>query len=285
MHQSLLGRLDLVHHTTSEEPLSARPSSVRGAPLFALLPPALLQNLDSRSKVQPKHWRSTGAVLSIDVSGSSALAERLGASESYGAEDLARHLTEVFDPLIAGIQRHGGEVEQFAGDNILAVWDNSERGLNANVQAAVACAGDIQAQWKELQSANSQPLQLRMGVGSGYIWRAIAGGASGRYFYLLGGAAVCRAQQVEDRAPVSGILLSDEVVARIEPVVQMAEGFCAQVRRSEPVLENLSATPVERSLSPEVLQSFLPNAVHDPCLLYTSPSPRDQRGSRMPSSA
>ncbi len=253
-----------MHHTTSEEPLSARPSSVRGAPLFALLPPALLQNLDSRSKVQPKHWRSTGAVLSIDVSGSSALAERLGASESYGAEDLARHLTEVFDPLIAGIQRHGGEVEQFAGDNILAVWDNSERGLNANVQAAVACAGDIQAQWKELQSANSQPLQLRMGVGSGYIWRAIAGGASGRYFYLLGGAAVCRAQQVEDRAPVSGILLSDEVVARIEPVVQMAEGFCAQVRRSEPVLENLSATPVERSLSPEVLQSFLPNAVHDP---------------------
>ena len=27
------------------------------------------------------------------------------------------------------------------------------------------------------------------------------------------------------------------------------------------------------------------NAVKDVCLLYTSPSPRDQRGSRMPSSA
>ena len=36
-----------------------------------------------------------------------------------------------------------------------------------------------------------------------------------------------------------------------------------------------------------VLQAFLehsPDAAH-PCLLYTSPSPRDQRGSRMPSSA
>ena len=28
-----------------------------------------------------------------------------------------------------------------------------------------------------------------------------------------------------------------------------------------------------------------PNALSSPCLLYTSPSPRDQRGSRMPSSA
>ena len=33
-------------------------------------------------------------------------------------------------------------------------------------------------------------------------------------------------------------------------------------------------------------QAFsLPHVMGDPCLLYTSPSPRDQRGSRMPSSA
>ena len=30
---------------------------------------------------------------------------------------------------------------------------------------------------------------------------------------------------------------------------------------------------------------YLRNQPLDPCLLYTSPSPRDQRGSRMPSSA
>ena len=31
--------------------------------------------------------------------------------------------------------------------------------------------------------------------------------------------------------------------------------------------------------------SLLEMAIDEPCLLYTSPSPRDQRGSRMPSSA
>ena len=32
-------------------------------------------------------------------------------------------------------------------------------------------------------------------------------------------------------------------------------------------------------------QTLLPPAITMVCLLYTSPSPRDQRGSRMPSSA
>ena len=36
-----------------------------------------------------------------------------------------------------------------------------------------------------------------------------------------------------------------------------------------------------KSLNP----NFYPVALNQPCLLYTSPSPRDQRGSRMPSSA
>ena len=34
-----------------------------------------------------------------------------------------------------------------------------------------------------------------------------------------------------------------------------------------------------------LLFAFLPRRDVKPCLLYTSPSPRDQRGSRMPSSA
>ena len=36
--------------------------------------------------------------------------------------------------------------------------------------------------------------------------------------------------------------------------------------------------------SPVEIDKIIPEVVHS-CLLYTSPSPRDQRGSRMPSSA
>ena len=40
-----------------------------------------------------------------------------------------------------------------------------------------------------------------------------------------------------------------------------------------------------QELNPQTIQVSLPAAYPGTCLLYTSPSPRDQRGSRMPSSA
>ena len=51
--------------------------------------------------------------------------------------------------------------------------------------------------------------------------------------------------------------------------------------------------PMALAKNPKVFEEFLEKAPHlanwfdcaEICLLYTSPSPRDQRGSRMPSSA
>ena len=47
---------------------------------------------------------------------------------------------------------------------------------------------------------------------------------------------------------------------------------------------SLGKTSTNQMSSPEV-QALATNASETACLLYTSPSPRDQRGSRMPSSA
>ena len=53
------------------------------------------------------------------------------------------------------------------------------------------------------------------------------------------------------------------------------------------VLEELGDVPVllKCTVPPDMLQTYGSNVTYNPCLLYTSPSPRDQRGSRMPSSA
>ena len=63
--------------------------------------------------------------------------------------------------------------------------------------------------------------------------------------------------------------------------VFIAEGINVVERliRSRFQVESVLVTEAKR----DRIQELLPDAV--PCLLYTSPSPRDQRGSRMPSSA
>ena len=47
----------------------------------------------------------------------------------------------------------------------------------------------------------------------------------------------------------------------------------------------INATMKEHDRQKEMRQNQTLNAGIETCLLYTSPSPRDQRGSRMPSSA
>lgn len=179
--------------------------------LPTFLPSALLREVSATASVDARHWCDHGAALSIDISGFSALAEALGASGAFGAEQLAARLSEVFDPIIECIHEHHGEIEQFAGDNVLASWSGDEHTLVTHVSSAFACAQHIQRSWSADQA--ERPLRVRMGVGVGELRRAILGGVDGRFKYLIGGTAVHLAQVAEAGAPVGGVELAAAVAA------------------------------------------------------------------------
>ena len=77
----------------------------------------------------------------------------------------------------------------------------------------------------------------------------------------------------------------------IEPIIRMALaedfGTAGDVTANLLVPEAATATLYFKSRDTGVLAGLQPAAMTFAmiCLLYTSPSPRDQRGSRMPSSA
>ena len=82
----------------------------------------------------------------------------------------------------------------------------------------------------------------------------------------------------------------DEADDPVRQVMQPVQGVVAEDAPLENVLRRLSA--IGQDMVVVVDANHRPVGViseHDPmryaCLLYTSPSPRDQRGSRMPSSA
>ena len=90
----------------------------------------------------------------------------------------------------------------------------------------------------------------------------------------------------------SGAALTNELLAKIGELVTKAQNDGGLVVE-DPKPQLLTAVarptptgdpvPIEHPRSPLSETSLLTNAPN--CLLYTSPSPRDQRGSRMPSSA
>src|SRR5438067_2061942 len=64
----------------------------------------------------------SAAALFADISGFTALSERLAARGSDGVEELTRVLNAYFGRLIEIITGHGGDVVKFAGDALLAFW-------------------------------------------------------------------------------------------------------------------------------------------------------------------
>ena len=100
--------------------------------------------------------RKTVTVLFADVTGSTALGERLD------PESLRRVLARYFDVASEAVGRHGGVVEKFAGDAVMAAFglpvtheDDAER--------AVRAALEIVPRVEELE------LSVRIGVESGEI--------------------------------------------------------------------------------------------------------------------
>jgi class 3 adenylate cyclase len=64
----------------------------------------------------PRARALDGSLVSVDISGFTALAERLSAKGKAGAEELVQRISACFDRLIDVAERHGGDVLKFRGD-------------------------------------------------------------------------------------------------------------------------------------------------------------------------
>ena len=103
-----------------------------------------------------------GSLVSVDISGFTALAERLAVKGKAGAEELVGRISAVFDDLIGVAERHGGDVLKFRGDALLLFF-----GGERHAERACGAASDMQWTIEEVGQAESSvgPVELRMSVG------------------------------------------------------------------------------------------------------------------------
>src|SRR5262249_3484586 len=111
------------------------------------------------------------AVLFADISGFPALTERLAAQGSAGAELLTHLLNTYFGRLIDIVHAHGGDVVKFAGDALLAVWQDEpgQDDLAALTHRAAQCALAVQSALLGYETAEGVRLALRVAVGAGAV--------------------------------------------------------------------------------------------------------------------
>src|SRR3989440_4352418 len=170
--------------------------------------------------------RKVVTVLFCDVTGSTALGERID------PESLRRVMSRYFETAQTIVERHGGTVEKFIGDAVMAVFGvpavHEDDALRA-VRAADELRGGLGGLNEELERSYGTRLELRIGVNTGEV-------VTGTEERLATGDAVNVAARLEQAAEPGEVLLG-------APTLALA-GDAAEVERVEPLVLKGKAEPV-----------------------------------------
>jgi len=144
--------------------------------------------------------RKTVTILFSDVVGSTSLGEQLD------PESLRGVMSRYFDEMRAAIERHGGTVEKFIGDAVMAVFGvptvHEEDALRA-VRAASEMRDLLRSLNEELSRDWRAHLEIRTGINTGQV---VATDASTDQTFVTGDA-VNVAARLEQAAEPGEILL------------------------------------------------------------------------------
>jgi class 3 adenylate cyclase/tetratricopeptide (TPR) repeat protein len=218
--------------------------------------------------------RKTVTVFFSDVSGSTALGERLD------PESLRHVMARYFETAKATLERHGGTVEKFIGDAVMAVFgvpavheDDALRALRAADELRDAVSGLNE----ELEQLYGTRLELRTGVNTGVV-------VTGTEERLATGDAVNVAARLEQAAQPGEVLVGEETYRLVRDAVEVeaveplpAKGKAEPLRayrllavRTAPVRTRGVPPMVGRERQRTLLQDAFANAVGErSCQLFT----------------
>jgi class 3 adenylate cyclase/tetratricopeptide (TPR) repeat protein len=148
----------------------------------------------------PRQQRKTVTVLFCDVAGSTALGERLD------PESFRQVMRQYFDAARLVIERHGGTVEKFIGDAVMAVFGvpvlHEDDALRA-VRAAVELRAEIALLSRQLEAGFGATLSVRTGVNTGEV-------VTGTEERLATGDAVNLAARLEQAAAPGEVVIGSQ---------------------------------------------------------------------------
>ncbi|HRC77906.1 MAG TPA: adenylate/guanylate cyclase domain-containing protein, partial [Kouleothrix sp.] len=148
--------------------------------------------------------RKLVTVLFADMAGFTATAETMD------PEDVRDVIRAYFGRLSAAITRHGGWIEKFIGDAVMAIFGiptANERDPEHAIRAALDMHQSLADLNAELERERGIRLAMRIGINTGPVVVSFLGGRQGEDFAVVGDT-VNLASRLEHAAPVGGILIS-----------------------------------------------------------------------------
>jgi predicted ATPase/class 3 adenylate cyclase len=169
------------------------------------------QLVDSRPAEQN---RKTVTVVFCDLVGSTSLAERLD------AESLREVLTRYFAEMQAVLERHGGRVEKYIGDAIVAVF-GLPRAHEDDALRAVRAAAEMQASLTRVNEELHQRWGVRLANRTGVNTGEVVAGDITPGQRIVTGDMVNVAARLEQAAPQLEVLLGESTYRLVRDAVEV----------------------------------------------------------------
>jgi class 3 adenylate cyclase len=178
--------------------------------LASFLPPEVTELVEASPSALSLQEELEATIVFSDIRGFASLAERL--SPRQVADVIGRHLRAMAEV----VSSHGGLVDKFAGDAVMAVF-GAPRPTQDHAHRALVCAAAMQRRQLDLnrtaEDANLPTSQIGIGINTGAVIARTLGGP-GRLDYTVLGDAVNIAQRLQSQAAGGEILAAAVTVLR-----------------------------------------------------------------------
>ncbi len=159
-------------------------------------------------------WQSVDSTLVFaDISGFTALTEKLARRGRIGAEELIETLNRIFGTMLEQAAVRGGELLKFGGDALLFVFRGDEHAFRA-CRSAVDMRAALREAARVPTSVGRLRLSMSVGIHSGPVDFFLVG-APTRELLILGPAATATADA--EKAAVAGEILVSAATADLLP--------------------------------------------------------------------
>src|SRR3954447_20980258 len=244
--------------------------------------PMASQQLSVHSRLQPYiprltlEWLATepdrihrsveGTLVFADISGFTALSEKLAKLGQIGAEEMASAITTCFADLLTVAYDEGGGLIKFGGDALLILFDGEDHAVRA-VRAAHGMRKRLQTVGKLVTPGGRVNLRMSVGVHTGSFDFFLVGDSHREL--IVTGPGSTRVVEMEGTAVAGEIVLSPATMEHLPGNCIGAAKGDGWLLRSAPHGEALSPTWVLPDLDPAVIEGSVPVAIRETLLAAT----------------
>ena len=190
-------------------------------------------------------WREIeGTVAFIDISGFTAMSERLSSMGRAGAEEVTEVMNATFAALLGVAYAQGGGLLKFGGDALLLFYDGEEHAPRA-ARAAFEMRRTLRAIGRPRTSAGAVQLKMHAGLHSGRFQFFLVGESHREL--LITGPAATRTVEMEAESEAGEILVSAETASVLDADALTHEKGDGRLLRAAPEIRGSVAPlpPVE----------------------------------------